>query len=195
MISASRIRLTKDLVAAMALAVAALVLGVPNAQATCGQADGKSGGKSADHEHRATIALQNLDSRGPVYYWHDSSTYALLYFRPEDLVARLETLLAKEQGSNHDSTFGDASLAPALLDNIRMDLPLKESTDLFRYSLIDQRFDSVVNRVIAVLMTDGKVMLDQWVFVDHPTKSIVMISRTDANMVPAMLDAWDERIR
>ncbi len=89
--------------------------------------------------------------------------------------------MAKEQGSNHDSTFGDASLAPALLDNIRMDLPLKESTDLFRYSLIDQRFDSVVNRVIADLMTDGKVMLDQWVFVDHPTKSIVMISRTDAN--------------
>jgi hypothetical protein len=167
-------RLTKNLVA---LGAAAL-LGIPaTAPAACGQARGQPAGP----ERRATIALQDLDNHGPVYYWHDSSTYALLYFRPEDMVARLEHLLASEQGANRDSAFGDASLAPALLDNIKVDLPLKESTDLFRYTLIDQRFDSVVNLVIADLMNEGRVMLDQWIFADHPTKSIVMISRADAN--------------
>src|SRR5690349_5563014 len=148
--SASRFRLTKNLAT-----IGAVLMMIPfGTQAACGQSGGR----------RATIALQGLHSKGPVYYWHDSSTYALLYFRPEDLVARLEALLANEQGSNRDSTFGDASLAPALLDNIKVDLPLKESTDLFRYTLIDSRFDSVVNVVIADLMNEGKVMLDQWVF-------------------------------
>jgi hypothetical protein len=129
---------------------------------------------AAGRDQRATIALQDLDRNGPVYFWHDSSTYALLYFRPEDLVARLETLVASER-------FGDESLGPALLDNIRVDLPLKESTDLFRYTLIDQRFDSVVNSVIADLLKDGKVMLDQWILVENPTRSIEMVSRTDAD--------------
>ena len=63
----------------------------------------------------------------------------------------------------------------------KVDLPLKESTDLFRYSLIDQRFDSVVNAVIADLMDEGRVMLDQWVFADQPAKSIVRVSRRDAH--------------
>jgi hypothetical protein len=166
--------LTKRLSAVVAAGVAVLAMS-SNAQAACGQA----GSKSVDR--RDTIALQNLDRSGPVYFWHDSSTYALLYFRPEDMVARLEALLANESGSNRDSAFGDASLAPALLDNIKVDLPLKESTDLFRYTLIDQRFDPVVNAVIADLMKDGKVMLDQWVYADQPAKSMVMISRTDAN--------------
>lgn len=171
-ISAHLSRLTKDLAIA---GTAVLMLGAASANAACGP------GQSAGAEQRATIPLRSLDARGPVYYWHDSSTNALLYFRPEDLVARLEALLAHEQGSNHDSAFGDASLAPALLDNIKVDLPLKQSTDLFRYSLIDPRFDSVVNLVIADLMKDGQVMLDQWIFDDHPAKQIVMVSRTDAD--------------
>lgn len=162
--------LTKNL---LALGAAMLFWIPAHATAACGQ--------SAGPERRATIALQDLDSHGPVYYWHDSSTYALLYFRPEDMVARLESLLAQETGANRDSAFGDASLAPALLDNIRFDLPLKESTDLFRYTLIDQRFDPVVNLVIADLLNEGRVMLDQWIFADHPARSIVMISRTDAH--------------
>lgn len=173
MISTHLIRLTKHL----AVVVAAALAMSPAARAACVPA----GSKSAAHDRRDTIALEDLDRNGPVFYWHDSSTYALLYFRPEDMVARLEALLAHESGSNRDSAFGDASLAPALLDNIKVDLPLKEATDLFRYTLIDQRFDSVVNLVIADLMKDGKVMLDQWVYADQPAKSMVMISRTDAN--------------
>jgi hypothetical protein len=182
--TASLIRLTKDLAQNLARnltqnltrAVTVLALSATGAHAACGQA----AGKTTAQEQRATIALQNLDRHGPVYYWHDSSTYALLYFRPEDMIARLESLAASDQGANRDSPFGDASLAPALLDNIKVDLPLKESTDLFRYTLIDQRFDSVVNLVIADLMKEGKVMLDQWVFVEHPAKSIVMVSRANA---------------
>lgn len=150
-----------------------LALGSSVAQAACGH----PGRESTGHERRATIPLQDLDRNGPVYYWHDSSTYALLYFRPEDLVARLQSRLETEQAANHDA----ASLAPALLDNIKVDLPLKESTDLFRYTLIDPRFDPVVNLVVADLLEEGKVMLDQWIFVDHPAKSIVKISRTDAD--------------
>ena len=169
-------RLTKNILAALVAAAALLALS-PSVDAACGHTASRSTGQ----ERRATISLQVLDSKGPVYYWHDSSTYALLYFRPEDLVARLESLLANESGANHDSAFGDASLAPALLDNIKVDLPLKESTDLFRYTLIDARFDPVMNAVIADLMKDGKVMLDQWVLAEHPAKSIVMISRTTAN--------------
>jgi hypothetical protein len=153
-----------------ALTCALLALASLTAEASCGL----EGNQPNDRDQRATIALQNLDRKGPVYFWHDSSTYALLYFRPEDLVARLEALLANQQ-------FGENSIGPALLDNIRVDLPLKESTDLFRYTLIDQRFDSVVNSVIADLMKEGKVMLDQWIFVDDPTKAIVMVSRTDAD--------------
>ena len=80
---------------------------------------------------------------------------------------RLEGLLAKE------------SLAPALLDNMKVDLPLKESTDLFRYTLIDQRFDALVNIVIADLLKEGRVMFDQWMLVDH-SKTIVMVSREEA---------------
>ena len=30
-------------------------------------------------------------------------------------------------------------------------------------------------------MKDGKVMLDQWIFVEDAAKSIVMVSRTDAS--------------
>jgi hypothetical protein len=173
LVSVQLTRLTKNLAAAMAAGAAMLAMSSSSAQASCVP--------SADQDRRATIALQYADLEGPVYYWHDSSTYALLYFRPEDLVARLESLLANEQGPNRDSIFGDASLAPALLDNIKVDLPLKESTDLFRYTLIDQRFDSVVNLVIADLMKEGKVMLDRWVLVELPAKSIVMVSRTDAD--------------
>jgi hypothetical protein len=165
--------LTKNIATTIALGAALLAAGTSVAESACGRPGGG--------EQRATIALQSQDREGPAYYWHDSSTYALLYFRPEDLVARLETLLANESGANRDSAFGDATLAPALLDNIKVDLPLKESTDLFRYSLIDQRFDSVVNAVIADLMKDGKVMLDQWVLVEHPGKSIVMISRANTD--------------
>jgi hypothetical protein len=176
-IPATLTRLTKDVLAAMALGVAVLALGTAGVYAACGQPEARS----AAHERRATIALKDLERNGPVYYWHDSSTHALLYFRPEDLIARLETLLAHEQGSNRDSAFGDASLGPALLDNIKVDLPLKESTDLFRYTLIDQRFDPVVNVVIADLLEEGKVMLDQWVLVDDPSRTIVMVSRTDAS--------------
>ncbi|HUQ10677.1 MAG TPA: hypothetical protein VM146_10220 [Steroidobacteraceae bacterium] len=170
------IRLTKDLATLFAAGLVALASGATTAEAGCGQTAGASSG----HERRATIALQNLESKGPVFYWHDSATYALLYFRPEDLVARLETLLTTERERNGD-LFADASLGPALLDNIKVDLPLKESTDLFRYTLIDQRFDSVVNLVLADLMKDGKVMLDQWVFVDEPARSIVMVSHTDSS--------------
>lgn len=173
MVSAQLKRLTKNLMATAVAGAAMLAMSVSNAQAACGQ--------SAGQVRRATIALQDPDLEGPVYFWSDSSTYALLYFRPEDLVARLESLLANEQGSNRDSIFGDASLAPALLDNIKVDLPLKESTDLFRYTLIDQRFDSVVNLLIADLMKEGKVMLDQWVLVELPARSIVMVSRGDAD--------------
>lgn len=165
------IRLTK------ALAIVAAFAVLPSAQAACGPAVGRA----ASHERRATIALQDLPTQGPVFYWHDSSTYALLYFRPEDLVARLKTLSATEPGSNRDSIFGNASLVPALLDNIQVDLPLKESTDLFRYSLIDSRFDAVVNHVLAGLMQEGKVMLDQWMHEEHPERSIVMVSRTGAH--------------
>jgi hypothetical protein len=170
-ISVHSIRLTKHLAAIAAAAL--LALGASGAQAACGH----TARAAAGNERRATIPLQAIDREGPVYYWHDSSTYALLYFRPEDLVARLQTRLANQQTT--DAV--EASLAPALLDNIKIDLPLKESTDLFRYTLIDPRFDSVVNLVVADLLQEGKVMLDQWVFVDHPAKSIVMISRTDAN--------------
>jgi len=176
-ISARLKHLTENLAIASLCGAFFLALGTSSARAACGQL----ATKSSDREQRATIAPQNLDANGPVYYWHDSSTYALLYFRPEDLVARLESMLAREQDSNAGSTFGDASLAPALLDNIKVDLPLETSTDLFRYSLIDQRFDSVVNLVIAELMNEGKVMLDQWVFADQPAKSIVMVSRMDAD--------------
>lgn len=158
MISSNLARFTKD--AAAAAAALLLALTVSPAHAACGH--------SAGQAQRAVIALQSQDRNGPAYYWHDSATYALLYFRPEDLVARLETLLAKE------------SLAPALLDNMKVDLPLKEPTDLFRYTLIDQRFDSLVNVVIADLMKEGRVMFDQWMFVDDPSRSIVMVSREDA---------------
>lgn len=164
-ISSRIIRLTKDAAAAVVACSALFVVGIPGARAACGQSTGSSAGEA----RRAVIALQNLDSQGPVYYWHDSATYALLYFRPEDLVARLESLRANQAGA--------ASLAPALLDNIKVDLPLKESTDLFRYTLIDQRFDTVMNLVIADLMKEGRVMLDQWVIVENPLKSIVMVSR------------------
>jgi hypothetical protein len=157
-------RLTKNLLLA---AAALLCQSTWATEPGCGPARGASNAP----DERATIALQNLDRQGPVYYWHDSSTYALLYFRPEDLVARLEALLASEN-------FGDDSIGPALLDNIRVDLPLKESTDLFRYTLIDQRFDSVVNSVLADLLKDGKVMLDKWIFADDPSRSIVMVSRS-----------------
>jgi hypothetical protein len=167
--------LTKNLAATVA-AGAVFALSTPSAQAACGLA----GHESAAQEQRATIPLRALDRNGPVYYWHDSSTYALLYFRPEDLIARLETRLANE-GTSRDANVADTSLAPALLDNIKVDLPLKESTDLFRYTLIDPRFDSMVNLVVADLLEEGKVMLDQWIFVDQPEKSIVMISRADAN--------------
>jgi hypothetical protein len=156
--------LTKNL-----LVVVAVLLG----PAAAASEAGCSPDRGVARDQRATIALQNLDRTGPVYFWHDSSTYALLYFRPEDLVDRLETLVASEH-------FGNDSIGPALLDNIRVDLPIKESTDLFRYTLIDQRFDSVVNSVIAELLKEGKVMLDQWLLVENPSKSIVMVSRTDA---------------
>lgn len=172
--SAAYHRLTKKMATTLA---AAFALSAPAAHAACGQ----SGSPSFGHERRATIPLQDLDSQGPVFFWHDSSTYALLYFRPEDLVARLESLLARETGSNHDSYFGNASLAPALLDNIKVDLPLRQPTDLFRYTLIDQRFDSVMNLVIADLLDEGKVMLDQWVVAEQPARSIVMITRADAD--------------
>lgn len=177
MISQTLLRLTKNPVSTVAAGAALLVMSLSTANAGCGQ----TAVRFANQGRRATIALQELDRNGPVYYWHDSSTYALLYFRPEDMVARLESLLADEQGATRDSLLGDASLARALLDNIKVDLPLKESTDLFRYTLIDQRFDSVVNLVIADLMNEGRVMLDQWIFEDHPARSIVMVSRTDAN--------------
>ena len=162
MISSKPARFTKDAAAAVASGAIALALAAP-ASATCG----RSAGPSAGQAQRAVIALQIPDRSGPAYYWHDSATYALLYFRPEDLVSRLEALLAKE------------SLAPALLDNIRVDLPLKESTDLFRYTLIDQRFDSLVNVVIADLMKEGRVMFDQWMLVDS-SRTIVMVSRAEA---------------
>ena len=161
MISSKLARFTKD--AATAFAAGALAL-----TATASAACGKSAGPSAGHVQRAVIALQNPDRTGPAYYWHDSATYALLYFRPEDLVSRLEGLLAKE------------SLAPALLDNMKVDLPLKESTDLFRYTLIDQRFDALVNVVIADLLKEGRVMFDQWMLGEDPSKSIVMVSRAEA---------------
>ena len=160
MISSRVDRLTKNLLITVTVL---LTQGAWAAEPACGLSPGA-------RDERATIALQNLDRQGPVYFWHDSSTYALLYFRPEDLVARLETLLASER-------FADDSIGPALLDNIRVDLPLKESTDLFRYTLIDQRFDSVVNSVLADLLKDGKVMLDQWIFAEDPSRSIVMVSR------------------
>jgi hypothetical protein len=177
-ISSKRPRLTKNRRIAIRTLAGALALGASIAGAACGQED-----PTDQQGKRAVIALQNLDRSGPVYYWHDSATYALLYFRPDDLVARLETLLATQADGGRESIFGDASLAlgPALLDNIKVDLPLRETTDLFRYTLIDQRFDTVVNLVIADLMKDGKVMLDQWVFAEHPAKSIVMISRRDAD--------------
>jgi len=174
-ISAHPVRLTKHLAAAVGTAM--LALSSPGAQAACGH----TGRESAGHVRRDTIPLQDLDRNGPVYYWHDSSTYALLYFRPEDLVARLESRLANEQAATRYADASEASLAPALLDNIKVDLPLKESTDLFRYTLIDPRFDSMVNLVVAELLEEGKVMLDQWILVDHPAKSIVMVSRTDAD--------------
>lgn len=172
--SAYLIRLTKGVVA---VAATVLSLGASDVHAACGGVDARA----TRAEQRATIALQDLETSGPVYYWHDSSTYSFLYFRPEDMLARLEALLASEQGSDHDSRFGNATLVPALLDNIKVDLPLKESTDLFRYSIIDQRFDAVLSVVIAELMEEGKVMLDQWVFVEQPEKSIVMVSREDGD--------------
>jgi hypothetical protein len=171
------IRLTKKAAVLGAAGTVMFLLGVSCAHAACGYEPEPRRGL----EQRDTIPLQDLAANGPVYYWHDSSTYALLYFRPEDLVAHLRALLAKEQGSNRDSSFGNATLLPALLDNIQGDLPLRESTDLFRYSMIDPRFDAVVNVVIADLMKEGKVMLDQWLLVEQQAKSIVMVSRADAN--------------
>jgi hypothetical protein len=153
------------------LIIASAIISLSSLTAAAGC--GRTPSQATAQVQRVTIALENTDRQGPAYYWHDSSTYALLYFRPEDFVTRLETLMAAEQG--------DATIWPALLDNIKVDLPLKETTDLFRYTLIDQRFDSVVNAVIADLMKEGKVMLDKWIFVDDPSKSIVMVSRTDAN--------------
>ncbi|MDF3021375.1 MAG: hypothetical protein K0Q92_2678 [Steroidobacteraceae bacterium] len=166
MISSKLARFTKDAAAAFAAIAIAIVLALA-LTATASAACGKPAGPSAGQAQRAVIALQNPDRTGPAYYWHDSATYALLYFRPEDLVSRLEGLLAKE------------SLAPALLDNMKVDLPLKESTDLFRYTLIDQRFDSLVNVVIADLMKEGRVMFDQWML-DERSRTIVMVSRAEA---------------
>jgi hypothetical protein len=161
-ISPNLARFTKDAVAAFAAGAIVLATTISTASAACGQAAGSSAGQA----QRAVIALQDPDRSGPAYYWHDSATYALLYFRPEDLVSRLETLLTEE------------SLAPALLANMKVDLPLKESTDLFRYTLIDQRFDSLVNVVIADLMKEGRVMFDQWMLVDT-SRTIVMVSRAE----------------
>lgn len=181
-------RLTKDITRSLAVVAASLTVGISTAHAACGEPSRQT----AARVQRATIPLQDLQRQGPVYYWHDSSTYALLYFRPEDLVTSLEKFLATETGSNHDSRFGDATLAPALLDNIKVDLPLTESTDLFRYSLIDRRFDAVMNAVIADLMKEGRFMLDQWLLDESRANSIVMVSRADGEDTRWFCTATDE---
>jgi hypothetical protein len=158
-------------------ACASLALMSAHAQAKCGPKRSKYTKPGAP----VTITLHGPDLGTPVYYWHDRSTYTLLYFRPADLIAYFEGF--PPQGDN-------GAIAAALLYNIKVDQPLEEATDLFRYTLIDHRFDAIMNAAISGLMKEGKVTLDQWIFRDeaktqeqaaNDPKTILMVSQLGEN--------------
>jgi hypothetical protein len=124
-----------------------------------------------------------------VFYWHDSPRWVVLYFSPADILEHLQRLtdesrakdLAREQ---QPSRWGK------LLNDLKADLPLKDNVDLFKYVLKDTDHVGIVEYVLADLMKEGKVTVDNWVYRDDKRSSnSVEGDPTTIQMVSAMGDS------
>lgn len=106
-----------------------------------------------------TIPIQTERSDAPVFYILYPDRWVALYFRPADVLAALDAVIAKNQEANPAPA---KSGLESFRDALAADLPLKESTDLYKYTLHDLGFRQDMEFIIADLMRDGQVVVDNW---------------------------------
>ena len=108
-----------------------------------------------------TITL-NAAERGvrdaPAFYLHGAEFVPVMFFKPEDVVERLKKNIVELR--ENPTVVGAAW--EKYLEQVRRDLPLREDTDLFKYSLRAPTFAANMSELVGALLESGQVILDDW---------------------------------
>lgn len=141
-----------------------------------------------------TVTLRGPDLSTPAFYWRDDSMWTVLYFSAEDVVSYLE-LEAEDARENKTATAQYPTGMRNLLDSVKADLPLDERTDLFKYVLKNPYNHGLLQNVIADLMKQGKVTVDNWIFRGDTEDPTALDDPTAIEMVSAIGGGGEEAAR
>jgi hypothetical protein len=133
-----------------------------------------------------TINVDPSRSTAPSFYVHHNDRDVMLLFKPDDLVAQLRAILAllRQKGQSYP-----AQQLEGLLARIQSDLPLRGPTDLLTYRLWRLDWEWHIDSVLADLMKQGKVTVDQTPF-RSPNDGGLNDSR-DPKTIELIVQAWD----
>jgi hypothetical protein len=112
----------------------------------------------------------------PAFYYHDRERSHVFFVKAEDVVGWVES-------------HGDSR---PLLDLLRRDLPLKEDTDLFKYSLQVRSFSAGdISYLLSDLIEKGRAMVDEWPIRGSTTESAEVYDRQDPLRIKRV--SWSAR--
>jgi hypothetical protein len=128
----------------VALTLSAVILaGAAHASEGCSKRELRARGTE-------TIELQGQKlgiRERPAYYLSDPGRSFVFFFRPEDVLEVVDA-------------YHSDSKVERMLARIRDDLPLKEDTDLFKYSVLDAGYSGPLVFFVASLLEKGNAIVD-----------------------------------
>jgi hypothetical protein len=124
----------------LAVLAATVTLAATDASAECSKRELRA------HESM-TVELEPITQtrEHPAFYLRSPAAEVVFFFKPENMIAALETLEGKP---------------PNVLQRIRANLPLREHTDLFKYVLADNSALAPLDFAMARLLESGRASVD-----------------------------------
>ena len=109
-----------------------------------------------------TIKLNAIErglKDGPVFYLRSQDADFVMRFKPDDVIAQLREWIDPQKTGLPAYKLPDAR---AYLEAIERDLPVKDDADLFKYTLRNPGFASLMADLVSDLLDDGKSAIIYW---------------------------------